>query len=279
MNLNSKKIEFKSRIRLMWIIVLSILLLSIIVSCIDYSSYRKGQEFGISAQAFVAEDIIKTNDSHQAKCEKLYNYFTRVYTDVTLDGIKFDYSKSRKTQDKVKEVFTEYMSVGGYHRYSKYSIENWFKYKNVFEYYFLHSSCQPYSIISYLLVLIALILTFDIIRKQKRKLTIAEGFLICEYNKKKIKEIMIKDVISVECSKKSLYLSGNGIRFKVYLISNADELKKLIIEKKTELSKNNSEKPGFTTNADEIKKFKDLLDSGIITQEEFDVKKQQLLGI
>lgn len=31
--------------------------------------------------------------------------------------------------------------------------------------------------------------------------------------------------------------------------------------------------------ADEIKKFKELLDQGIITQEEFDLKKKQLLGI
>lgn len=31
--------------------------------------------------------------------------------------------------------------------------------------------------------------------------------------------------------------------------------------------------------ADELKKFKDLLDDGIITQEEFDAKKKQLLGI
>ncbi len=31
--------------------------------------------------------------------------------------------------------------------------------------------------------------------------------------------------------------------------------------------------------ADEIKKFKELLDSGIITQEEFDAKKKQLLGL
>lgn len=36
-----------------------------------------------------------------------------------------------------------------------------------------------------------------------------------------------------------------------------------------------------TTNssADEIKKYKELLDSGIITQEEFDAKKKQLLGL
>ncbi len=31
--------------------------------------------------------------------------------------------------------------------------------------------------------------------------------------------------------------------------------------------------------ADELKKFKDLLDNGIITQEEFDQKKKQLLGL
>lgn len=33
------------------------------------------------------------------------------------------------------------------------------------------------------------------------------------------------------------------------------------------------------SNAEELKKFKDLLDSGVISQEEFDAKKQQLLGI
>lgn len=31
--------------------------------------------------------------------------------------------------------------------------------------------------------------------------------------------------------------------------------------------------------ADELKKFKELLDTGIITQEEFDAKKKQLLGL
>lgn len=33
------------------------------------------------------------------------------------------------------------------------------------------------------------------------------------------------------------------------------------------------------SNADELKKYKDLLDSGVITQEEFDLKKKQLLGL
>ena len=34
-----------------------------------------------------------------------------------------------------------------------------------------------------------------------------------------------------------------------------------------------------TSSADELKKFKELLDGGIITQEEFDAKKKQLLGL
>jgi vacuolar-type H+-ATPase subunit I/STV1 len=34
-----------------------------------------------------------------------------------------------------------------------------------------------------------------------------------------------------------------------------------------------------TSDADELKKFKDLLDSGVISQDEFESKKQQLLGL
>ena len=37
--------------------------------------------------------------------------------------------------------------------------------------------------------------------------------------------------------------------------------------------------PQEISSADEIKKYKELLDSGIITQEEFDLKKKQLLGL
>ncbi len=33
------------------------------------------------------------------------------------------------------------------------------------------------------------------------------------------------------------------------------------------------------SNADEIKKYKELLDIGAITQEEYDAKKKQLLGL
>ena len=53
------------------------------------------------------------------------------------------------------------------------------------------------------------------------------------------------------------------------------------IQEKIRLSKNPqiiTSTPAPST-ADELKKFKELLDMGIITQEEFDAKKKQLLGL
>lgn len=51
-----------------------------------------------------------------------------------------------------------------------------------------------------------------------------------------------------------------------------DELEKLNEEKRSSTSVP-------TSCADELKKLKELLDSGVITQEEFDAKKKQLLGL
>ena len=55
------------------------------------------------------------------------------------------------------------------------------------------------------------------------------------------------------------------------------------IERYINQAKNNASSPAPTINqisaADEILKFKNLLDQGIINQEEFDKKKKELLGV
>lgn len=71
-------------------------------------------------------------------------------------------------------------------------------------------------------------------------------------------------------------------------ISNRDEIygeiKKILADRQEKEIKVKASTPiaNITqeqSSADELKKFKDLLDSGIITQEEFDAKKKQLLGL
>lgn len=54
-----------------------------------------------------------------------------------------------------------------------------------------------------------------------------------------------------------------------YLQSKVDEAKK----------NNNNSIISTVSPAEELKKFKDLLDSGVISQEEFEAKKKQILGL
>ena len=76
--------------------------------------------------------------------------------------------------------------------------------------------------------------------------------------------------------------SSGRIVFK--LIKNRDEIHKAV----SELLINRQSKPAVTpanedkapqSTADELKKYKELLDMGVISQEEFDAKKKQLLGL
>lgn len=57
------------------------------------------------------------------------------------------------------------------------------------------------------------------------------------------------------------------------------EASNLILEKISEINTPSSTLLQEESVADEIRKFKELLDDGIITQEEFDAKKKELLGL
>ena len=61
---------------------------------------------------------------------------------------------------------------------------------------------------------------------------------------------------------------------------NSTDITELTEEEFKKLSAENTQPSApVISSADELKKFKELLDSGIITQEEFDAKKKQLLGL
>lgn len=69
-------------------------------------------------------------------------------------------------------------------------------------------------------------------------------------------------------------------------IENNDRIRAAIAQLLLERQKKEKDKPQPIikqevpqSNADELKKYKELLDAGVITQEEFDAKKKQLLGL
>ena len=59
----------------------------------------------------------------------------------------------------------------------------------------------------------------------------------------------------------------------------AEKITEYILKRMREVKETSSATVSAPSSADEIKKFKELLDMGIITHEEFQIKKEQLLGI
>ena len=81
------------------------------------------------------------------------------------------------------------------------------------------------------------------------------------------------------CKRITIATSSGKIHF--WLLANRDAvhsaLTKVINE--VQVEKVHQASPAVQSDAEEIKQFKELLDSGVITQEEFDAKKKQLLGM
>lgn len=85
---------------------------------------------------------------------------------------------------------------------------------------------------------------------------------------------------------KSVTVSTPSGKISFLAIKNSDEIystiNKLLIERQEQ--KNADTQPGTiveskSDEADQIMKYKELLDKGIITEEEFDAKKKQILGL
>lgn len=74
---------------------------------------------------------------------------------------------------------------------------------------------------------------------------------------------------------KSMYIGTSSGRIRFSFIENCDEIHSVVSELLTKRQQNEEK----SQSADELKKYKELLDSGIITQEEFDTKKKQILGL
>ena len=95
------------------------------------------------------------------------------------------------------------------------------------------------------------------------------------------------EIVTKDDRKIILYIKQNGnVQTTVIKSDNVDQtiaaLRTLIPSKEesvVQLETHNKETTPVISSADELKKFKELLDCGVISQEEFDAKKKQFLGV
>ena len=132
-----------------------------------------------------------------------------------------------------------------------------------------------------LFVLVAIVLSLRAVELvlTDKKITIYNPIL------KSTVELPIDSISAI--SKTSIFTEGIAVatssgKITCVYIANRDkvyeELNKLINQRQETPSSATVVKQDVSS-ADEIKKYKELLDAGIITQEEFDAKKKQLLGL
>lgn len=81
----------------------------------------------------------------------------------------------------------------------------------------------------------------------------------------------------------SISVASSSGRIHFWFVKNKDEvfssISNCLLERQNQVVSPSIATKGNSSDADELKKFKDLLDSGAITQEEFEAKKKQLLGL
>ena len=83
---------------------------------------------------------------------------------------------------------------------------------------------------------------------------------------------------------KGIIVSTSSGNITFLIVKNSEEIHKtlsaLLVERQNKSPSTTTIKQEIPqSNADELKKYKELLDSDVITQEEFDAKKKQLLGL
>ena len=94
--------------------------------------------------------------------------------------------------------------------------------------------------------------------------------------------LQLETASSTMNNKSDNFFNENSFTFDSNLDNQMEEVQKYVKQKVDEAKKQKTAPvivAGTVSNADELKKYKELLDIGVITQEEFDAKKKQLLGL
>lgn len=100
---------------------------------------------------------------------------------------------------------------------------------------------------------------------------------------KKVQEATLEEVVSYSIGNGSVVIQTEIEKITVKYLENISDFtnawKNLNAGKKQKESTDTTNQTANYGSADELKKYKELLDTGVISQEEFDAKKKQLLGL
>lgn len=277
----SQKISLKKVMRIAWVAAAIVLAAILAKTLIQYGSYAKAQKLAVDLTLETSPDFKYRSYDNKKEfndlVEDIYDYLNPSRMDYSIFGYDItndDAVDAARSADKALAKVLNNMGYAGY--YGSHYLE----YIGYIDY--ASSKFDSLFITWGAAVFVLLMVTLWYVADAQKSMSVDEDRILCKAGKKTTKEFLVKDVKSVElASLKGLKVTGNGIKYKINLLKNAEELKKAIMDAVTALP---VESVMLTTSiaptsADELKKYKELFDNGVINEEEYNLKKKQLMNL
>lgn len=195
-----------------------------------------------------------------------YNVTEETYTEHTARG--YCWESDKRDTCYTCEQYSPTMSVGEYVKKDIASIPVY--YQNIF--------CFSIIILC-IFVLLALLIPYYL---RCFEMTISDKRIFGKVVFGRRVDLPLDSVTAVGMGAfKSITVSTSSGRISFAAVKNCEEIHKTISDLIIERQKKSVHTETVATPAttDELKKYKELLEDGVITQEEFDAKKKQLLGL
>ena len=272
----SQKVKAWIVFLVLWVVLLGAFFGSVWFS---YSGYREVQDAGIALMQAAAPSEYSSED-HGELVRDIYYDLTRTSA--------FGYSMADVTadlRDSLEDALEELGYDVGY-------VPHYFKYDDFSGYLssWIFLELSPLPVAFYLAAVVLLVFTIIYLANRSGCVTVEEEGVTCQKGKGHIMQFLYRDVISVKTSGLGgLTIVGPGAKFSTRFLKNGPALRVAIMEKKLAAAKPEpAPAPAAPAPApaapaadstEQLKKYKELLDTGVITQEEFDAKKKQLLGL
>lgn len=277
--MQSKKINKDKTMRKLWISLAILFIVWLLIMTVQYIPIK-------NAQDLIIDNLNWFNESEMSRGELLSRTLAKLNSGGdTLPSTRNDewgllanalIAKNNAERDVLIAKARLVLAMSGY----EYDMETYLM-QGTFWQYLFNKKVEFVLFIAILVLFIVLLIGSVLyIADKKTELTIHENAITGKKNNGKTVQFLLKDIKSVETTKtQGLKITGAGIRYDIHLIQNADEMKNVMMDM---LAKVHQEQPSVAvvgSSTSDIKEYKELLDAGIITQEEFDAKKKQLLGL
>lgn len=307
-----KKINVKKKLRISKFALIALTVGFIVYSIAGYSIYAKNQKQAVGVTIVVKEmagtyssldevlnkvaegdiDYSKYGDSFEEICEEFRKDYRESYiSSYEMNGYYIDTTAYNEARSKLRASASDmFEDMFGY---DYMDAEYPFAYSNIFEFVgakITNDDIVPsddHPILSGVWVILIAVffllwLITEIINKVNRKqeVYIENDTVYYKKGNKKSLEVPVSRISLVKKSPyKAVKINSPGAKIRVSMLENQVDIINVLTDMRKNVETKTVSEPKDNNSYAQLSELKDLLDSGVITQEEFDAKKKELLGL